>query len=119
MSTAPGDLVKVLSGEGPFTVFAPVNEAFEAIAEVAAGLTPDQLAAVLTYHVAGGANVRSEDLSNGQKVTTVNGASFEVGIGDKVTITDAQGNVTNVIMTDVQATNGVIHVIDKVILPKL
>ena len=119
LSAAPGDLVKVLSGDGPFTVFAPVNSAFEAIAEVAAGLTPEQLAAVLTYHVVGGANVRSSDLSDGQKVTTVNGSEFSVQLGDKVTLTDAQGNTANVIMTDVQATNGVIHVIDKVILPKL
>ncbi len=119
LGAAKGDLVSVLSGEGPFTVFAPVNAAFEAISEVAATLTPEQLAGVLTYHVVGGANVRSEDLTDKQEVVTVNGSKFTVHLGDKVTIKDAQGDAATVVMTDVQATNGVIHVIDKVILPKM
>ena len=96
-----------------------VNTAFEEIADVAAGLTPDQLAAVLTYHVVGGANVLSTDLTDGQVVTTVNTGTFTVNIGSTVTITDEQGGEATVILTDVQATNGVIHVLDKVILPQL
>ncbi|MBK8567140.1 MAG: fasciclin domain-containing protein [Saprospiraceae bacterium] len=117
LGAASGDLVTVLSGDGPFTVFAPVNSAFTAIADVAAGLTADQLAKVLTYHVVSG-NVVSGDLSNGMSVTTVNGDTFTVNIsGANVTITDIGGNVAKVLLTDVQATNGVIHVIDKVILP--
>lgn len=118
LGTASGDLVNVLQGDGPFTVFAPLNSAFEAIAGTVAGLTADQLASVLTYHVVGGANVVSGDLTNGQVVTTVQGEDFTVNIsGSNVTITDANGNVSNVVLTDVQATNGVIHVLDKVIIP--
>lgn len=117
LGTASGDLVNVLKGDGPFTVFAPLNSAFQAIADVTAGLTADQLAKVLTYHVVAG-NVVSGNLSNAMTVSTVNGESFTVNIsGGTVTITDAQGNVSNVVLTDVQATNGVIHVLNKVILP--
>jgi transforming growth factor-beta-induced protein len=75
------------------------------------------LSKVLTYHVVSG-NVVSSDLSNGMMVTTVNGEQFQVNIsGSSVTLTDAGGNVSNVVLTDVQATNGVIHVLDKVIIP--
>jgi transforming growth factor-beta-induced protein len=118
LGTANGDLVNVLQGDGPFTVFAPLNSAFDAIAGTVAGLNADQLASVLTYHVVGVANVVSGDLTNGQVVTTVQGEDFTVNIsGSGVTITDANGNVSNVVLTDVQATNGVIHVLDKVIIP--
>lgn len=117
LSAADGDLVTVLSGDGPFTVFAPLNSAFEEIAGVTATLTTEQLAKVLTYHVAAG-NVRSTQLSNGQEVTTVNTEKFTINIGSSVTITDAKGNTSNVVLTDVQGTNGVIHVIDKVLLPE-
>ncbi|MAT53782.1 MAG: fasciclin [Saprospirales bacterium] len=118
LGAASGDLVTVLSGDGPFTVFAPLNSAFEAISDVTATLTADQLAKVLTYHVVAG-NVLSSQLSNGMTVATVNGESFTINInGSAVTITDANGNVANVVLTDVQATNGVIHVLDKVILPE-
>ena len=118
LGAASGDLVDVLSGDGPFTVFAPVNSAFEEISAVASTLSADQLSKVLTYHVLTG-NVMSSDLSNGMNVATVNSEMFEVGIeGSDVTITDANGNVSNVVLLDVQATNGVIHVIDKVILPE-
>ena len=120
LGAATGDLVTVLSAtDQVYTVFAPLNSAFEEIAAVTAGLTADQLASVLTYHVVAGANVRSESLTDGQSVTTVNSASFTVNLAGDVTITDAQGNVATVVLTDVQATNGVIHVIDKVILPIL
>lgn len=118
LGAATGDLVSVLSGDGPFTVFAPLNPAFEAISEVTATLTADQLATVLTYHVVGGANVRSTDLSDGMMVATVNGESFTINLGSTVTITDAQGGTATVVLTDVQATNGVIHVLDTVILPQ-
>jgi len=115
----PGDFVPLLQSEGPFTVFAPVNGAFEAIKETVATLSGEQVAAVLTYHVVGGANVLSTDLSNGQNVATANtGQTFTVNITDgKVTLTDAAGNTVNVVSTDVQATNGVIHVIDTVLIP--
>ena len=120
LGAAEGDLVGTLSDDATtFTVFAPLNSAFTEIADVTATLTEAQLAAVLTYHVVGGANVLSTDLTDAQVVGTVNGDEFTVNIGDGVTITDTQGNKANVVLTDVQATNGVIHVLDKVILPNL
>lgn len=118
LGNASGDLVNVLKGNGPFTVFAPLNSAFAEIASTVATLNADQLAKVLTYHVVAGANVRSTALTNGQNVATVNGESFTVNLGSKVTITDAKGNTAEVVLTDVQATNGVIHVLNKVILPE-
>lgn len=119
LAGAPGDLVNVLSGNGPFTVFAPVNSAFTAIADVVATLTPTQVANVLTYHVVGGANVRSTDLSNGMAVQAVNGQSFTVNLNDGASLTDQAGGRSNILLTDVQATNGVIHVLEKVIIPSL
>ncbi len=116
LGAASGDLVSVLQGDGPFTVFAPVNGAFDAISEVTATLSADQLANVLTYHVASG-NVKSGDLTNGLEVMAVNEQIFTVNIGDQVTLTDGTGEQSTVVLTDVQATNGVIHVLDRVILP--
>lgn len=112
-----GGLVDVLKGDGPFTVFAPTNEAFAALpaGTVESLLKPenkDQLVAILTYHVVAG-KVMSGDLSNGQKAATVQGEKVDVSIkGGKVKISGA-----NVIAADVLAKNGVVHVIDKVILP--
>jgi uncharacterized surface protein with fasciclin (FAS1) repeats len=120
LGKASGGLVTVLQGTGPFTVFAPLNSAFQAISGTVATLSNDQLASVLTYHVVAGANVRSNTLTNGQVVKTVNGQNFTINVqGGKVTIKDATGATANVVLTDVQATNGVIHVLDKVILPTL
>ncbi len=117
LGAASGDLVSVLSGDGPFTVFAPLNSAFAEIADVTATLTADQLAKVLTYHVVSG-NVVAGDLTNGMSVATVNGENFTVNInGSTVTLTDSNGGVSTVVLTDVQGTNGVIHVLDKVIIP--
>jgi uncharacterized surface protein with fasciclin (FAS1) repeats len=116
------DLVETLSGEGPFTVFAPTNDAFAALPEGTLDtlLDPankDQLAGILTYHVVAG-EVMAADLTDGQVVETVNGATFTVNIdGDAVTLTDAAGGTVNVVATDVDASNGVIHVIDAVLLP--
>ncbi len=108
----------------PFTVFAPVNSAFEALLdELGASslddIDADTLAAVLSYHVIAGANVRSTDLSDGMMVTTLQGDDFTVNLGDDVTITDANDRTATVIATDVQATNGVIHALDTVILPSM
>ncbi|MGA1582052.1 MAG: fasciclin domain-containing protein [Saprospiraceae bacterium] len=117
LGVADGDLVTTLSGAGPFTVFAPVNSAFEAISAVVAGLTPEQLRDVLLYHVVSG-NVRSTDLSDAMMVNPLlAGTSFTVNIDGSVTITDGAGNTVNVVLTDVQGTNGVIHVLDAVLLP--
>lgn len=116
LGSAEGDLVSVLKGDGPFTVFAPVNSAFADIADVVATLDAAQLADVLKYHVVSGANVRSSDLMDGMTVTTLSG-TFTVNItGGTVTLTDESGATVNVVATDIQGTNGVVHVIDKVLL---
>ena len=111
------DLVDTLKGEGPFTVFAPTDEAF---AKLPAGtvetlLKPenrDQLVAILTYHVVAG-KVKAADVVKLSEATTVNGAKVAITVADGgVRVNDA-----NVIATDIMASNGVIHVIDTVILP--
>jgi len=112
------DLVEVLQSEGPFTVFAPTNEAFEALPEGALEnlLKPenkDQLVKVLTYHVVPSA-VLSTGLSDGMSVATVEGGNITVDISDN----GVQINDANVVSADIEATNGVVHVIDKVILPE-
>ena len=110
------DLVTTLEGDGPFTVFAPTNEAFAALPAVPSG---QALADVLTYHVLDG-EVASGDLSDGLQVsnTLLSGGAFTVNIsGSDVTITDGAGKTVNVIITDVLASNGIIHVIDAVLLP--
>jgi uncharacterized surface protein with fasciclin (FAS1) repeats len=115
------DLGETLSGEGPFTVFAPTDDAFAALPEgtVESLLEPEnqeQLAAILTYHVVPG-EIMAADVTSGE-VTTVNGETFTIEANDDgVTITDGQGNTANVTATDVEASNGVIHVIDAVLLP--
>jgi uncharacterized surface protein with fasciclin (FAS1) repeats len=111
--TAAG-LVDTLKGEGPFTVFAPTDEAFAALPEgTVDALLADipALTAILTYHVVPG-KVMSTDLSDGMTATTVNGADLTVGLADGVKINDA-----TVVTADIEASNGVIHVIDAVILP--
>ncbi len=115
--TAAG-LVKTLQGEGPFTVFAPTDAAFAAIQkDVDTLLKPenkDKLANILTYHVVSG-EAMAADLKDGQELTTVQGGKLKVAIkGDKVMIGEA-----HVTMADVAASNGVVHVIDKVLLPKM
>lgn len=111
------DLIDTLKGEGPFTVFAPTDDAFAKLPEgtVANLLKPenrDQLVAVLTYHVVPG-KVLAADVVNLSKATTVNGADIAIALkGESVRINEA-----TVVATDVSASNGVIHVIDTVILP--
>ena len=121
--TAAG-LVDTLKGTGPFTVFAPTDDAF---AKLPAGtvdtLLKDpkgDLSQILTYHVVPGKVMAADVVKlDGQKVKTVQGGELTVGVdGDKVTLTDAAGNTVNVTMTDVEASNGVIHVIDGVLMPK-
>ncbi len=117
LGAASGDLVPTLQGAGPFTVFAPLNSAFDAISTTTATLDADQLSKVLLYHVVSG-NVRSTDLSDGMMVTSLNSdVTFTVNIDGSVTLTDISGNTSTVVLTDVQATNGVIHVLDAVIIP--
>jgi len=127
--TAAG-LVETLSGPGPFTVFAPVNAAFEALpaGTVDTLLMPENkatLTAVLTYHVVAG-DIKSADLikmitdaGGTLKVATVQGGELSFAIDNgAVKITDATGGVATVTIADVDQSNGVIHVIDKVLLPQ-
>ncbi len=111
-------LVETLSGDGPFTVFAPVNAAFD---NLPAGTVENllkvenksALAGILTYHVVAG-KVLAADLKDGQMIKTVNGQELKVTIKDgKVMINDAV-----VTAADLSGSNGVVHVIDKVLLPK-
>jgi len=109
-------LIETLSGEGPFTVFAPTDEAFAALPEgTVEALLADipALTAILTYHVVPGA-VMSGDLTDGMMATTVNGADVTIGTEGGVTVNEA-----TVTTADIVASNGVIHVIDMVILPPM
>ena len=122
-------LVETLKGPGPFTVFAPTNAAFDALpAGTVDGLLKPEMKAdltkVLTYHVVSGkldaATLAQQiEAGNGSAVlTTVAGAPLTVKAdANGVTVTDAQGNVANVAIADVMHSNGVIHVVDKVLLP--
>jgi len=107
-------LVDTLKGEGPFTVFAPTDEAFAALPEgTVDALLEDipALTAILTYHVVAG-KVMSTDLSDGMMAATVNGAEVTIS-----TMGGVKVNGANVIAADIETSNGVIHVIDAVILP--
>jgi uncharacterized surface protein with fasciclin (FAS1) repeats len=110
-------LVETLQGPGPFTVFAPTDAAFADIqSDVEQLLKPEnksKLAKILTYHVVSG-RMAAADLEDGQKLTTVEGGDLKVVIANgKVTVGNA-----NVVATDIMASNGIVHVIDKVLLPK-
>ena len=109
------DLVTALQGTGPYTVFAPTNDAFAALPSgVLQYLLIDinALSEVLTYHVVSG-KAMSTDLTDNQALTTLLGEKLTVKIGTDVMINDAK-----VTMADIEASNGVIHVIDKVLVPQ-
>ncbi|MEN0064777.1 MAG: fasciclin domain-containing protein [Myxococcota bacterium] len=106
-------LVDVLSGEGPFTVFAPTNEAFAEVDDLDAILADkEKLAGILKYHVISG-KVMSKDVASG-KVATVQGDDVKIKVKGNGSVKVGKANVT---ATDVAADNGVIHVIDRVIMP--
>tara|TARA_R110002074_G_scaffold116613_2_gene248034 strand:- start:2289 stop:2768 length:480 start_codon:yes stop_codon:yes gene_type:complete len=110
-------LVETLKSEGPFTVFAPTDDAFAALPEgtVETLLLPenkDQLAAILTYHVVPG-KVMSTDLTDDMEAMTVQGTTVMIDLDNGVMVDGA-----TVTTADIEATNGVIHVIDQVILPE-
>lgn len=115
------DFVTILSGVGPFTVFAPTNAAFTALGPELAAIpftpTTSQLTTVLQYHVVSPANVLAGTISNGMMVTPLAGGIFTINTTSGAKITDEFGRETNIVATDVQASNGVIHVVDRVLLP--
>jgi len=115
----------ILSGtaSSPFTVFAPTNAAFtNFLTETGFSGLPaipaNVLETTLKYHVVAGANVQSSALTNGQVVSTFAGQNFTIGLTGGAKITDASGRVSSIVAADVQCSNGIIHVIDKVLLPK-
>ncbi len=115
-------LVGTLQGPGPFTVFAPTNAAFSKLPSGTVDnlLKPENkaaLAKILTYHVVAG-KLEAADLKDGQKLKTVEGDELTVRTtGGKVTLTDAKGGSATVAVPDVGQSNGVIHVIDTVLMP--
>jgi len=119
------DYVALLSGSNsaPFTVFGPTNDAFTSLLG-ALGLSSlddvpqDLLQIILNYHVLAGANVRAENLSEGLMATTFQGEDITISLENGPQIVDATGMPSNIIITDVQTSNGVVHAIDKVLLPQ-
>ena len=111
------NLVDTLKGAGPFTVFAPTDEAFAKLpAGTVESLLKDipKLSAILTYHVVASKVMAADVMKmDGQSVKTVNGAKLAIGVKDGVKLNGS----TTVVKTDIVCTNGVIHVIDKVLLP--
>ena len=109
-------LVETLKGEGPFTVFAPTDDAFAALGTTVDELlkpeNKDKLVAVLTYHVVPG-KVMSTDLKDDMKAATVQGQEVTIDLDNGAMVNDAK-----VVTADIETTNGVIHVIDKVIVPE-
>jgi transforming growth factor-beta-induced protein len=113
------DLVDALSAEGPYTVFAPTDDAFKALFKELGvsgvdALSKDQLTPILLYHVVNG-KVMAKDVKSGMVPTLNDKASLDVNVSDKGVMINGS---TKVIITDVDASNGVIHVIDKVMVPK-
>lgn len=115
------DFVTLLKGDGPYTIFAPTNDAFQALLDsdpswnTIADIPIGTLDAVLKYHVVGSANVQEDQLTNGD-VTTLGGTiTIDLTSGAQIQTTGMQ--TVNIIITDVQGSNGVIHAVDKVLLP--
>lgn len=115
-------LTEQASGQGPYTVFAPTNEAFEklpagTVDELWKPASKPKLVKLLAYHVVKG-KYTADQLQDGQKLKTVTGGTLTVGKqGDTVTITDGAGNTATINQADVEATNGIVHSIDTVLMP--
>lgn len=122
------DLVATLSSDGPFTVFAPTNDAFTELLAQLDGFdslsdfdTDEEraiLTTILTYHVVAGVAAKSTDLTNGMTVETVQGENLVINLDGGVFINDATEINAEVLIADVEASNGVVHVINKVLLPQ-
>lgn len=115
------DFVAVLSGTGPFTVFAPTNIAFQALLDsddtwnTLADIPVETLENVLNYHVISGLNIQANQLSNGSETTL--GGDITIALTNGAQIITSSDQTVNIIISDVQGTNGVIHAIDKVLIP--
>ncbi|MCL4156638.1 UNVERIFIED_CONTAM: hypothetical protein GTU68_036300, partial [Idotea baltica] len=110
-------LVEVLNGDGPYTVFAPVNAAFTKLPEGTVGNllkieNKKLLTSILTYHVVAGKFVAKDVV----KAIKANNGKF--AIDGKVILTDVKGNISTIIITDVAASNGIVHAIDTVVMPQ-
>lgn len=126
---ANSDLIGALSGDGPFTVFAPTNAAFSNLLSQLDNFnslndfdTDEEralLGTILQYHVISGTAAMSSDLSDGQAIMTLQGEDITINIGGGVSVSDASDADANVTTANVEATNGVIHIIDKVLLPQV
>ncbi|TMM55947.1 fasciclin [Maribacter algarum] len=122
------DLIGTLSSEGPFTVFAPTNEAFSnllssldnynSLEDFSTDEDRAVLTTILSYHVVAGVSAFSTDLSNNQMISTVQGEDVTINIDADVFIQDATEVDAKVVIADVAASNGVVHVVDKVLLPQ-
>jgi uncharacterized surface protein with fasciclin (FAS1) repeats len=116
------DYVSILSGTGPFTVFAPTNTAFQTLLDSntdwnsLADIPVETLEAVLNYHVVSGANVQSTQLSDNQQVTSLGGV-LTVDLSDGAKIETTSNQSVNIILADAQGMNGVVHVVDQVLIP--
>ncbi len=126
---ADAGLVDVLSGDGPFTVFAPTNAAFvdllntlgddyNSLADFDTAEEKQLLATILTYHVVAGAAVASGDLTDHQELVTVQGESLFALLGDGVRIRDRSTTDADVVLANQIASNGIVHVINKILLPQ-
>nr|WP_299066782.1 fasciclin domain-containing protein [uncultured Allomuricauda sp.] len=126
--SANNDLVSALSGDGPFTVFAPTNAAFadlfaqldgfSSLNDFSTEALQDILATILKYHVISGTAALSTDLTNGQTLTTLQGSTVEVSTDGGVFISDATSSDAQVTTPNVETENGVVHIINKVLLPQ-
>lgn len=117
------DFVSLLSQEGPYTIFAPTNAAFQALLDSndswssLADIPIATLEAVLKYHVFAGGNVQSDELSDNQEITMFDGNMVTVDLSSGAKLDTSSGQSVVISLTDVQGTNGVIHVVDSVLLP--
>lgn len=117
------NFVSLLSQEGPYTIFAPTNGAFQALLDSndswnsLEDIPIETLEAVLAYHVVAGANVQSDQLSDNQQITMYDGNTVVVDLSDGAKLETSSNQSVVISLTDVQGTNGVIHVVNSVLLP--
>ena len=117
------DFVSLLSQEGPYTIFAPTNDAFQALLDSndswnsLADIPIATLEAVLKYHVFAGGNVQSDELSDDQEITMFDGNIVTVDLSSGAKLDTSSGQSVTISLTDVQGTNGVVHVVSSVLLP--